>query len=142
MPYPQYMRSRSPVSSIGIDHGELAILRQIRASAASTSANSLRLGIGDDCALLRARPTEEIAVTTDLSIAGRHFRLDWHQPESIGHRALARGLSDLAAMGARPLAVFLSLGLPRELTQSKRRTSWLQRFLDGLLALAESHKTP
>jgi thiamine-monophosphate kinase len=136
------MRSRSPVSSIGIDHGELAILRQIRASAASTSANSLRLGIGDDCALLRARPTEEIAVTTDLSIAGRHFRLDWHQPESIGHRALARGLSDLAAMGARPLAVFLSLGLPRELTQSKRRTSWLQRFLDGLLALAESHKTP
>ena len=64
---------------------------------------------------LRARG-EEMAVTTDLSIAGRHFRLDWHQPEAVGHRALARGLSDLAAMGARPVAAFLSLGLPRELT--------------------------
>ena len=42
---------------------------------------------------------EELAVTTDLSISGRHFRLDWHPPESVGHRTLARGLSDLAAMG-------------------------------------------
>jgi len=56
------------------------------------------------------RQGEELAITTDLSIAGRHFRLDWHQPEAVGHRALARGLSDLAAMGARPVAAFLSLG--------------------------------
>ena len=84
-----------------------------------------------------------MAVTTDLSIAGRHFRLDWHPPEAVGHRALARGLSDLAAMGARPVAAFLSLGLPRELTiASGRRRSWVQRFLDGLLALAEAHNTP
>jgi thiamine-monophosphate kinase len=103
----------------------------------------LRLGIGDDCALLRPRRGEELAVTTDLSIAGRHFRLDWHSPESIGHRALARGLSDLAAMGARPVAAFLSLGLPRELTvASGRKPAWIQRFLDGLFALASAHKTP
>jgi thiamine-monophosphate kinase len=119
---------------------ELALLRQIRARAAGVSSE-IRLGIGDDCALLRLRPGEELAVTTDLSIAGRHFRLDWHSPESVGHRALARGLSDLAAMGARPVAAFLSLGLPRALTQARNR-SWVTRFYDGLLALAAAHKTP
>jgi thiamine-monophosphate kinase len=132
--------------------GELALLAEIRARAARQRRSAgLRLGIGDDCALLAPRPGEELAVTTDLSIAGRHFRLDWHPPEAVGHRALARGLSDLAAMGARPLAAFLSLGVPRELTATPGRTgkerrvgrrSWVQRFLDGLLALAEAHKTP
>ena len=107
------------------------------------SRYGVQLGIGDDCALLRPRAGEELAVTTDLSIAGRHFRLDWHPPESIGHRTLARGLSDLAAMGARPVAAFLSLGLPRELTfaHGKSRT-WVDRFLDGLLALAAEHNVP
>jgi thiamine-monophosphate kinase len=123
--------------------GELALLRHIRSRAAQSTLGMLRLGIGDDCALLRPRRGEELAVTTDLSIAGRHFRLDWHQPESIAHRVLARGLSDLAAMGARPVAAFLSLGLPRELTvASGRKPAWVQRFLDGLLALAAAHKTP
>jgi thiamine-monophosphate kinase len=99
------------------------------------------LGIGDDCALLRPRAGEELAVTTDLSIAGRHFRLDWHPAESVGHRTLARGMSDLAAMGARPVAAFLSLGLPRELTISENGArAWVDRFLDGLLALAADHK--
>lgn len=121
--------------------GELALLQQIRARAASSARSSLRLGIGDDCALLRIRAGEELAVTTDLSIAGRHFRLDWQPPESIGHRALARGLSDLAAMGARPAAAFLSLGLPKELVQNKR-TNWMERFLDGFFALAGVHQTP
>ncbi len=105
------------------------------------------------------RPGEEIAVTTDLSIDGRHFRLEWHPPEAVGHRALARGLSDLAAMGARPVAAFLSLGLPRELTnlawagtaQRKIRPGigpkagsrdWFDRFLDGFLALAKTYSTP
>ena len=123
--------------------GELALLAQIRRRAVQTCGSGLRLGIGDDCALLRLRPGEELAVTTDLSIAGRHFRLDWHPPESVGHRTLARGLSDLAAMGARPVAAFLSLGLPPELATLKgRHSAWLQRFLDGLLALAAAHKTP
>jgi thiamine-monophosphate kinase len=123
--------------------GELALLGEIRERAAAASLGGLSLGIGDDCALLAPRRGEELAVTTDLSIAGRHFRLDWHQPEAVGHRALARGLSDLAAMGARPVAAFLSLGLPRELTTgTARRPAWVQRFLDGLLALAELHNTP
>jgi thiamine-monophosphate kinase len=123
--------------------GELALLTQIRARAGKASGSALRLGIGDDCALLCPRPGEELAVTTDLSIAGRHFRLDWHPPESVGHRALARGLSDLAAMGARPIAAFLSLGLPRELTVANgRRPAWVQGFLDGVMALAAALRTP
>jgi thiamine-monophosphate kinase len=93
--------------------GELGLLYKIRLRASQTPAPELRLGIGDDCAILRPGPGEEFAVTTDLSIAGRHFRLDWHPAESVGHRALARGLSDLAAMGARPVAAFLSLALPQ-----------------------------
>jgi thiamine-monophosphate kinase len=137
------MRSRQAGSLSEGQGGELALLRQIRSRAAQPSSSVLRLGIGDDCALLRPRPGEELAVTTDLSIAGRHFRLDWHSAESVGHRALARGLSDLAAMGARPVAAFLSLGLPLELTTpSGRRPAWVQCFLDGLLALAAAHKTP
>jgi thiamine-monophosphate kinase len=131
--------------------GELALLQAIRARAAEMAAaqgpvrakSRVQLGIGDDCALLRPRAGEELAVTTDLSIQGRHFRLDWHPPESVGHRTLARGLSDLAAMGARPVAAFLSLGLPRELTLAQGKSApWVTRFLDGLLALAAEHGVP
>jgi thiamine-monophosphate kinase len=149
------MRQADPATAR--ERGERALLGEIRERVAGAASHArhgvlgkkagLRLGIGDDCALLAPRADEELAVTTDLSIAGRHFRLDWHQPEAVGHRALARGLSDLAAMGARPLAAFLSLGLPHPLTEAagSRRAatrSWVQRFLDGLLALAEAHKTP
>ena len=133
--------------------GELALLKQIRARAAQLSHGvghgGLGLGIGDDCALLGIGAGEELAVTTDLSICGRHFRLDWQTPESIGHRTLARGLSDLAAMGARPVAAFLSLGVPRELIQNakgrERRPggeTWIDRFFDGFFALASAFQTP
>jgi thiamine-monophosphate kinase len=128
--------------------GELELLSRIRRRAAGIHSPGLPLGIGDDCALIRPRPDEDLAVTTDLSVAGRHFRLEWHPPEAIGHRTLARGLSDLAAMGARPVAAFLSLGLPRELTRPARRASairgesWLDRFLNGFLSLARAHQAP
>jgi thiamine-monophosphate kinase len=152
------VQSRKPISPSGSKPapqekraaGELVLLNTIRARAAGISCSKgysrVRLGIGDDCALLRPRAGEELAVTTDLSIEGRHFRLDWHPPESVGHRTLARGLSDLAAMGAKPVAAFLSLGLPRELTVSAGRSrgsrAWVERFLDGLLALASEHGVP
>jgi thiamine-monophosphate kinase len=123
--------------------GELAILRAIRDRAGRLPSRGVRLGIGDDCALLKVRAGEELAVTTDLSIEGRHFRLDWHPAESVGHRTLARGLSDLAAMGARPVAAFLSLGLPKELTMARTGSrAWVERFLDGLLGLAVEHGVP
>lgn len=134
------LRSEGPLKAAS---GELALLQTIRARAAALPSSRVQLGIGDDCALLRLKAGEELAVTTDLSIEGRHFRLDWHPPESVGHRTLARGLSDLAAMGARPVAAFLSLGLPRELaTASDSSRLWVDRFLDGLLALAAEHRVP
>jgi thiamine-monophosphate kinase len=117
--------------------GELLLIERIR-SRASTS-RAVREGIGDDCAILKPPPGHELLVTTDFSLEGRHFRRDWHSPASVGHRTLARGLSDLAAMGAKPLAAFLSLALPRSLA---RNTRWLDGFLDGLLSLANTHHVP
>jgi thiamine-monophosphate kinase len=119
--------------------GELALIERIRLRAASHATTALRLGIGDDCAVLRPPPGHELLVTTDLSLEGRHFRRDTHPPAAIGHRALARGLSDIAAMGGKPLAAFLSLALPRSLAAD---TAWLDAFLDGLLTLAAAHNVP
>ena len=117
--------------------GELLLIERIRSRASTTRA--LRLGIGDDCAILTPPPGHELLVTTDFSLEGRHFRRQWHTPASIGHRTLTRGLSDLAAMGARPLAAFLSLSLP---ISAARNTHWLDGFLDGLLTLAHAHHVP
>jgi thiamine-monophosphate kinase len=84
-----------------------------------------------------------VLVTTDLTLETVHFRRDWHTPESVGHRCLARGLSDLAAMGAKPLAAFLSLALPSELVRGQAgRRSWRERFFDGFLSLADKYKVP
>ena len=115
--------------------GELALIDLIRQRAGKARNRELQLGIGDDCAILRPRPGEEIVVTTDLCLEGRHFRRDWHSPASVGHRTLARGLSDLAAMGARPVAAFLSLALPQAVA-----ATWINGFLDGLLGLAARAK--
>ncbi len=101
------------------------------------------VGIGDDCAILRPASGNEVLVTTDFTLETVHFRREWHTPESVGHRCLARGLSDLAAMGAKPLAAFLSLALPVELVRSHAgRPSWRERFFDGFLSLADKCKVP
>jgi len=123
--------------------GELALIDQIRATQASGAGkHSVVLGIGDDCAILRPPRGHELLVTTDFTLEGRHFRRDLHPPESVGHRALARGLSDLAAMGARPLAAFLSLALPAEMLATRTGREWLARFFAGLNALAALHHVP
>ncbi|QHN04347.1 thiamine-phosphate kinase [Granulicella sp. WH15] len=117
--------------------GELDLIRQIQ----SGTRPSVRvpLGIGDDCAILRPPPRHDVLVTTDFTLEGRHFRRDTHSPESAGHRTLARGLSDLAAMGATPLAAFLSLALPRELLSTASGRTWFARYLAGLQTLAATH---
>jgi thiamine-monophosphate kinase len=125
----------------GVPRGELGWIERIRqrAAIAARGSGALRLGIGDDCAILAPPRGHEIVLTTDMSLEGRHFRRDWHPPAAVGHRALARGLSDLAAMGARPLAAFLSLAIPRAVAAE---ATWVEGFLDGLLALAAATKTP
>ena len=92
-------------------------------------------GIGDDCAVLRLLAGEDSLVTTDFTLEGIHFRRDWHPPESVAHRCLGRGLSDIAAMGGTPVAIFLSLALPPDLPQS-----WVRRFARTLVSLAERHR--
>jgi thiamine-monophosphate kinase len=124
--------------------GERALIAAIR-DRARQPKGALRTGIGDDCAVLRPPAGHEIVVTTDFSLDQVHFRRDWHTPEVVGHRCLTRGLSDLAAMGARPLAAFLSLAVPGELAvagTSKNDRSWVNRFFNGLLALADQYKVP
>src|SRR5579863_10434109 len=95
------------------------------------SRGTVIAGIGDDCAVLRFPSGTDSLVTTDFSLDGVHFRRDWHTPESVGHRCLARGLSDIAAMGGEPVAAFLSLALPRGFSRK-----WVDRFSSGLMSLA------
>ena len=109
---------------------ERELIRRIR----TVAKNRL---IGDDCAVLRPPRGHELLVTTDFSLEGVHFRRDWHPAESAGHRCLARGLSDIAAMGGEPLAVFLSLAMPKDLPQR-----WADDFLKGMLALAKELGVP
>jgi thiamine-monophosphate kinase len=90
------------------------------------------LGNGDDAALLAPAPGNQLAVSTDMLVEGRHF-LSTVQPQALGHKALAVNLSDLAAMGAKPLAFTLALALPRV------DADWLAGFSAGLLALADQH---
>jgi thiamine-monophosphate kinase len=111
---------------------EKPIIERVRSRAKRRRA-AVRIGIGDDCAALRIPSGHEALVTTDFSLEGIHFRREWHTPEAVGHRCLTRGLSDIAAMGGRPIAAFLSLALPRNLPQN-----WVHRFLASLLRLADA----
>src|SRR5580698_1112652 len=116
---------------------ERELIRQIMRMSAGKHFPHLKTGIGDDAAVLQVPRGHEIVVTTDFCLEGTHFRRDWHSAESAGHRCLARGLSDLAAMGAKPLAAFLSLALPVGTPRP-----WVDGFFRGLLALAAEHKVP
>ncbi|MFZ5557710.1 MAG: thiamine-phosphate kinase [Pseudomonadota bacterium] len=90
------------------------------------------LGVGDDAALVRAGHGMDLAVATDMLVAGRHFPLDT-DPERLGHKALAVNLSDLAAMGAQPRWALLALALP------EADEDWLAAFARGFAALAAQH---
>jgi len=110
--------------------GEKLLIQRVRGAAAAPGVRPGR-GIGDDCAVLPIPRGHEALITTDFSLEGVHFRREWHPPDSVGHRCLARGLSDIAAMGGIPRAAFLSLAVPVELPQE-----WVDRFIAGLLKLA------
>ena len=90
------------------------------------------LGVGDDCAIVQTAPGMQLAISTDMLVAGRHFFPDV-DPQALGHKALAVNLSDLAACGARPLAFTLALALPQA------EAAWLEPFAAGLWALADAH---
>jgi thiamine-monophosphate kinase len=108
------------------------IRRASRAPLRLSKGHSVVVGIGDDASVLRIPKDQQILITTDFSLEDVHFRREWHPPESVGHRCLARGLSDIAAMGGEPIAAFLSLAVPAKLPQK-----WVDGFLKGLLTLAK-----
>ncbi len=90
------------------------------------------LGPGDDCALLQPAPGQQLAVSSDMLVEGRHF-LSTVAPERLGHKALAVNLSDLAACGAEPLGFTLALSLPRA------DEAFVAPLARGLFALADRH---
>lgn len=95
-------------------------------------------GIGDDCAIVRPRgASEDLLYTTDMLIEGTHFRRETHLPEDAGWKALARGLSDIAAMGGVPRFCLVSLALAKW-----TGARWVDRFYDGLLELAGQSGAP
>ena len=102
---------------------------------AQTQKNQVLLGIGDDCALLQPDPAQSLAITSDMLVEGRHFFANAN-PEWLGHKALAVNLSDLAAMGAKPVGFTLALALPHA------DSSWLAQFSQGLFRLAQQWQCP
>jgi len=117
-----------------LNGGEADILEAVRSLARLPTGRGLALGIGDDCAIYRPRGArEDLLFTTDLLVEDVHFHFRTHPPEALGYKTLARGLSDIAAMGGVPRFCLLSLAVGR---RADRR--WINRFYDGLLRLARS----
>ena len=117
---------------------EGALLKRIARQVWIPRTSGLKLGIGDDCAIFRPRgAAEDLLFTTDLLLEDVHFRRETHSAEGIGYKALARGLSDIAAMGGEPRFCLLSLAVP-----GWANRAWVDRFYRGFLQLARQTATP
>jgi thiamine-monophosphate kinase len=119
------------------DLGEFELIDRIQRLAEEVQGKDVVLGIGDDAALLRPRRGEDLVVTSDAMIEGTHFRWDGETPRMLGRRALAANLSDLAAMGSRPIGFTFALAAPPSL--ELRRVTGVVR---GMLDLADSFGCP
>ena len=115
--------------------GEFELIARYFERAGQPLPTQVVLGIGDDCALLQPTPGMQLAISSDMLVSGRHFFADV-DPATLGHKALAVNLSDLAACGATPLGFTLALSLP------SADPAWLQAFSQGLFALADRHHCP
>ena len=104
-------------------------------SPRKTLDQAIGLGIGDDCALINPPADQEIAITSDMLVEGRHF-FEGADPALLARKALAVNLSDLAAMGAKPLAFTLAISLPTV------DETWLEGFSKGLFAIAKEYSCP
>jgi thiamine-monophosphate kinase len=119
--------------------GEFGLIEAIRrrAARATRGSSDWRVAIGDDAAVLTPRRGEELVLTTDAVVEDVHFRWRATEPRRLGHKALAVNLSDIAAMGARPLGCLLTLALPASIAGQR-----LDGFLAGFLALARASRCP
>ncbi|GIU83188.1 MAG: thiamine-phosphate kinase [Acidobacteria bacterium] len=92
--------------------------------------------VGDDCAVFSKDEKTDFVITADLLVEDVDFRLNWASAEQIGHKALAVSLSDIAAMGAKPLYALVTLGIPNSLWQ----TDFVEKFYKGWFKLAKREK--
>ena len=113
---------------------EFDFINSLRQRVASSN-QSIVTGIGDDAAVFRSGPGKETVVSTDLLVENIDFRRTTTPPYLLGHKALTVSLSDLAAMGARPLWSLISIGVPEDVWQS----DFIDRFYDGLMDLANRY---
>jgi len=112
----------------------IASLRQ-RVTSSALKSESLIAGIGDDAAVFRSNAGKETVITADLLVEDIDFRRTTTPPYLLGHKALAVSLSDIAAMGARPMWSLISIGVPEDVWQ----TEFVNHFYDGLLELANRY---
>jgi thiamine-monophosphate kinase len=117
--------------------GEFGVIARIERAARRITGRAVELGIGDDAAVLRPPAGQRLLVSTDAVVEGVHFLWRSQSPRIVGRRALVAALSDLAAMGARPLGCVLALAAPRTLPVAS-----LDGVVGGLLLEAERHGCP
>lgn len=117
--------------------GEFGLIARIARIVERTGGPRVALGIGDDAAVLRPPAGERIVVSTDALVEGVHFRWESEAPARLGRRVLVAALSDLAAMGARPLGAVVALAAPPSLALAR-----LEGAARGLAAAAREHRCP
>jgi thiamine-monophosphate kinase len=113
--------------------GEFELIDKIRRRAKVGA--ELRLGIGDDCSSVVVPADHELLTSSDLLLEDVHFRLDWTDLKSLGFKSVAVNVSDLAAMGARPVSMHLAVGLPASFSDRQ-----VDQFLDGIFAGLDHYK--
>jgi len=121
--HPPEMRSEADIIA--------RLARAIPSRKGAANSGDVRLGIGDDAAVIRAARGRDWVVSTDALLEGRHFLERLHAPAAVGYKALARAVSDLAAMGATPRYFLLTLALPRT-----KAGKWLDEFAAGMAGAA------
>jgi thiamine-monophosphate kinase len=123
------------------DLGEFGLIERLAGKLTETggqpAAGGVDLAIGDDAALLQLPPNTQLVTTIDALVEEVHFRRDWSRPEDLGWKALAVNVSDLGAMGARPLAALISVALPPDVP-----VRWVDRLYRGLGECARRYGCP
>lgn len=119
------------------DLGEFDLIARIKRRAAGFNSPEVAVGIGDDAAVLRPKCGEDLVVSTDALVENIHFRFRNQTASHVGRRALLVNLSDLAAMGARPVGFTLALSAPPSTT-----VATIDGLLTGLLKEARAYGCP
>lgn len=109
---------------------EFELIKNITASAPA-SLDRLVKGIGDDCAVVSQASGKDMLITTDSLFDGVHFKMDWISPRTLGRKALSVNVSDIAAMGGKPLYYLVSIGIPKGMGEKN-----IQEIFDGMAQVA------